>query len=248
MASNLNVAIIGDNELAKTLRSLCLASNSIRLSEHDNSFGETADIVIETTNSDLDRKKIKLQEAERLTRSDALILSSALGVTATQSASWLSYPERLIGFAAFATFDHAELVEIAPGLQTEESYLERAKEFFKLLGKKTETVQDEVGFVFARILAMIINEAAFALMEGTASAVDIDTAMRKGTNYPLGPLEWADAIGIDDVYAVLTGLQREMGEDRYRPAPLLRKMIYAGRLGKKSGRGFYTYSTKEVTS
>lgn len=102
-------------------------------------------------------------------------------------------------------------------------------------------MQDEVGLVYARILSLIINEAAFGLMEGIASPQDIDTAMRQGTNYPMGPLEWADTVGVDDIVAVLNGLHREIGEDRYRPAPLLRKLLYAKRLGLQSGRGFYTY-------
>jgi 3-hydroxybutyryl-CoA dehydrogenase len=91
------------------------------------------------------------------------------------------------------------------------------------------------------VLALLVNEAAFALSEGVARARDIDLAMKKGTNYPFGPLEWADEIGIDQIIAILLGLQRELGEDRYRPAPLLRKMSYAGFLGQASARGFYLY-------
>jgi 3-hydroxybutyryl-CoA dehydrogenase len=102
-------------------------------------------------------------------------------------------------------------------------------------------VPDGPGLVFPRILCMIINEAAFALMEGVASAEDIDTAMKLGTNYPLGPLEWADRIGLDQVLGVLEGLQAEYGEDRYRPAPLLRQLVRAGHLGLSTGRGFYPY-------
>ncbi|WP_243633247.1 3-hydroxyacyl-CoA dehydrogenase family protein [Paenibacillus xerothermodurans] len=106
---------------------------------------------------------------------------------------------------------------------------------------KRQWVADETGAVFPSILSMIINEAAFTWMEKAASAEDIDTAMRKGTNYPLGPLEWADDIGLDELLAVLSGLQRDLGEDRYRPAPILRKLVHAGWLGKRAGRGFYNY-------
>jgi 3-hydroxybutyryl-CoA dehydrogenase len=97
--------------------------------------------------------------------------------------------------------------------------------------------------VLARILCLIVNEAAAMLMEGAATARDIDTAMKLGTNYPHGPLEWADLLGVDFVYATLAGLRVEQDEDRYRPCPLLRKMVLAGRLGRKAGRGFFEYSS-----
>jgi 3-hydroxybutyryl-CoA dehydrogenase len=101
-------------------------------------------------------------------------------------------------------------------------------------------VKDAPGLVFPRILSLIVNEAARSLDEGVAAG-DIDTAMRLGVNYPAGPLGWADRAGLDEVLAVLEGLQRETGDDRYRPAPLIRKMVLAGRLGEASGRGFYDY-------
>ena len=102
-------------------------------------------------------------------------------------------------------------------------------------------MRDDAGLVLGRVLCLIINEAAAMLMEGVASARDIDTALKLGANYPRGPLEWADSMGVDFVYAVLRGLQEEQGEDRYRPAPLLRKMVLAGKLGRKSGSGFFDY-------
>jgi 3-hydroxybutyryl-CoA dehydrogenase len=107
-------------------------------------------------------------------------------------------------------------------------------------------VKDTPGLTFPRILSLIINEAARSLEEGVASAEEIDVAMRLGVNYPQGPLKWADQIGLDEVLAVLEGLQRETGEDRYRPATLMKKLVIAGFLGETSGRGFYTYKEGQV--
>jgi 3-hydroxybutyryl-CoA dehydrogenase len=246
MTTKLRVSIVGDGSLTesiimelKTRGHDVVPGNEIKKQEKD------IDLVIETTNLDLDQKKKNLQEIEPFIGQDVLILTTCLGVTATESASWLKYPGRLVGFAAFAPWEGAELIEVAPALQTNSAYLDHTRQFFQLLGKEIEIVDDEVGLVFPRILSLIINEAVFALTEGIASVEDIDTAMIHGTNYPMGPLAWADEIGIDDVYAVLAGLYRNLGEDRYRPAPQLRKMVHAGWLGKKSGKGFYNYKIEE---
>ncbi|MEB3100149.1 3-hydroxyacyl-CoA dehydrogenase family protein [Ferviditalea candida] len=241
MTNNLRVAILGRNALARTMHSLFSAVPNIEIHGITESSQGRFDAVIETTNLNLEQKREDLMLIERCVEDDTLILSSILGVTATQTASWLMHPYRLVGFAAFAKQDSSELIEIAPGLQTDTSYLERASQLIAYLGKDTETVGDEAGLVFPRILSMIVNEAAFAWTEKMASKEDIDTAMRKGTNYPMGPLEWADQVGLDDIYAVLSGLHRDLGEDRYRPAPILRKMVQAGWLGIQAGKGFYSY-------
>ena len=132
-------------------------------------------------------------------------------------------------------------MELAPALQTSTESLERAERFWKELGLEPVVVSDGPGLVRARIVCCLINEAVSALMEGIATAEDIDKAMRLGTNYPYGPLEWADYLGLDAVLGVMKGLFEEWGDDRYRPSPLLRRMVLAGRLGKKTGRGFYNY-------
>jgi 3-hydroxybutyryl-CoA dehydrogenase len=164
----------------------------------------------------------------------------------TQLASWVKKPERIVGFATFFPLKDRKLVELAPGLKTAETSLEQAEQLFKSLGKETVRVKDTAGLTFPRILSLIINEAARSLEEGVARAEEIDIAMRLGVNYPQGPLRWADQIGLEEVLAVLEGLERETGDDRYRPAPLLKKLVTAGFLGETSGRGFYSYHEGQV--
>ena len=171
-----------------------------------------------------------------------LILTAALGHSAAEAAADIHALHRVVGFAVLPPMQKGQAVELAATPWTEARALDQAGEFFRSVGLEPAVVPDGPGLVFPRILCMIINEAAFALMEGVASAEDIDTAMKLGTNYPLGPLEWADQIGLDQVLGVLEGLHQEYGEDRYRPAPLLRQLVRAGHVGRSAGRGFYTYT------
>ncbi len=171
-----------------------------------------------------------------------LILTAALGHSATEAAAGIHARHRVVGFAALPPLQKGQMVELAATPWTEELALQQAGEFFRSVGLESAIVPDGPGLVLPRILCMIINEAAFALMEGVASAEDIDTAMKLGTNYPLGPLEWADRIGLDQVLGVLDGLQAEFGEDRYRAAPVLRQLVRADHRGQSTGRGFYSYS------
>lgn len=182
-----------------------------------------------------------LAEASREMDPDALILAEAGPVLMTEAAAWTARPGRVVGFSALVPPAEAKLVEIAPGLQTDPAALEAAAAFWRARGKEVAVIRDGAGMVLPRILCMVINEAAVALAEGVAGAADIDTAMRLGLNYPHGPLEWADRIGIDRVHRQLSALQAELGDDRYRPAPLLKQMVLAGRLGRRAGIGFYRY-------
>ncbi len=171
-----------------------------------------------------------------------LILTAALGHSAAEAAADIHARHRVVGFATLPPLQKGQVVELAATPWTEAAALDQAGDFFRSVGLEPAIVPDGPGLVFPRILCLIINEAAFAVMEGVASAEDIDTAMKLGTNYPLGPLEWADRIGLDQVLGVLEGLQAEYGEDRYRPAPLLRQLVRAGHRGRFTGRGFYSYA------
>ncbi len=202
-------------------------------------------VAIEIHNESATTKRELLQALSNALSPDALILTSALNTSATQAASWVNNPDRVVGFGILPPL-HAHnktgyLVEVARALQTEETALQQAQQFWQNLGLETAVVADGPGLVRARTVCCIINEAASALMEGVATAADIDQAMQLGTNYPHGPLAWADHIGLDTVLGVMNGLFSEWGEDRYRPSPLLKRLVFAGKLGKKTGAGFYQY-------
>mgnify|MGYP001007252405 FL=1 len=164
---------------------------------------------------------------------DVVVLVEASTCPTTELASRTVSPARVVGFGGIPRVSRRRLVEVAPGLRTDPAATALAVRFFHSLGRDTEVVADGPGLVAARILACLVNEAAFALQEGVASAAGIDAAMRLGVNYPRGPLEWGDEIGPDVVLAVLEGLRQQTGEERYRPAPYLRKCVQAGeRLGQ----------------
>lgn len=204
-----------------------------------------ADVAIDLHNESADAKQELMLSLAQAIPEQALVLTSALPTSTTEAASWMANPRRVAGFGLLPPIKHGGIVEVTAGLQTGEGALQRAQTFWRDLDLEPVLVADGPGLVRARVVCCLINEAVSALMEGVASADDIDLAMKLGTNYPYGPLEWADMIGLDTVLGVVNGLFREWGDDRYRPSPLLRRMVAAGRLGKKSGRGFYRYEADE---
>ena len=212
-----------------------------------------ADVAIDLHNESADAKQELMLSLAQAIPEQALVLTSALPTSTTQAAAWMANPQRVVGFGLLPPIEPggetagstAGIIELTAGLQTAEHALQRAQTFWEGLDFQPVLVADGPGLVRARVVCCLINEAVSALMEDIASAEDIDLAMKLGTNYPYGPLEWADIIGLDTVLGVVDGLFREWGDDRYRPSPLLRRMVAAGRLGKKSGRGFYTYEADE---
>jgi 3-hydroxybutyryl-CoA dehydrogenase len=235
-----------DLELAEALTSAGSAVRRIDL-RRDLSTAETrealsdARTVVDMTALDHDAKRAAVSAFNSYAPSTASLVSFALTVSTTEIASWSTSPERVVGFGFLPPLADIKVLEVAPGLQTGEPARVAAQALAAALGKESALVSDGAGLVSARILAPIINEAAFSLMEGVATAQDIDTAVRLGVNYPHGPLEWADLIGVDLVYSIIRALHAEQGDDRYRPCPLLRKMVLAGWTGRAAGRGFFPY-------
>jgi 3-hydroxybutyryl-CoA dehydrogenase len=242
-----SLAVIGCGRLADELAALCREKGveAARPSE-PTALAATTTWVIDTESGPEGLKRPLLERLDANLPPSSLIMSCCLRFSTTAMASWTKHPERIVGFATFYPLQERKLVELAGGLRTSEGALTEAEELLKSLGKDTVRVKDAPGLIFPRILSLIINEAARSLEEGVAGAAEIDVAMRLGVNYPQGPLRWADQIGLNDVLAVLEGLESETGDDRYRPALLLKKLVLAGFLGETSGRGFYSYNEGQV--
>lgn len=187
-----------------------------------------ASVALELTNINHARKRKNLENLDSSLPPTAPIVSSSVTVSATEQCSWLNQKHRLVGIGALPTFVDKPLVEVAPTVFSPAETLDVVRRFFSSLGKDIELVQDRVGMVLPRILCQIINESIFAITDDIAAPKDIDTAMMLGANYPNGPIEWGEKIGIKQVYAVLNALQNDLKEDRYRVSPLLRQMAVAG--------------------
>ena len=172
---------------------------------------------------------------------DAILASNTSSISISALAGNLRRPDRFIGMHFMNPVPVMKLVEVIRGLQTSDETMESVVDLARGLDKTPVAVNDFAGFVSNRVLMPMINEAVFCLMEGVAEAESIDTVMKLGMNHPMGPLALADLIGLDTCLSILEVLQRDIGDDKYRPCPLLRKYVAAGWLGRKSGRGFHTY-------
>ena len=200
-----------------------------------------AHLLIEAATERLELKLRILRQLDEIADDDAVIATNTSSISITQLAAVLRRPQRFIGVHFFNPVPLMALVELIRGLQTDDVTHAAARGFVERVGKTAVDVRNSPGFVVNRLLVPMINEAVFVLQEGVASAADIDAAMKLGCNHPIGPLALADMIGLDTVLAVMQVFYDGFNDPKYRPAPLLKEMVDAGRLGRKSGHGFYPY-------
>ena len=201
-----------------------------------------AQLVIEAATENLDLKLRVLQQIAAQVSADCAIASNTSSLSITQLAASVSQPERFIGLHFFNPVPVMGLIEVIRGLQTSNTTHALALEMATRLGKTAITAGNRPGFVVNRILVPMINEAILVLQEGLASAEDIDAGMRLGCNQPIGPLALADLIGLDTLLAIMEAFYEGFNDSKYRPAPLLKEMVAAGYLGRKTGRGFHAYA------
>jgi 3-hydroxybutyryl-CoA dehydrogenase len=202
---------------------------------------EDVQLVVEAVPEKLELKEAIFTELDEKAPAEAILATNTSSISITEIAAFTKRPEKVIGMHFMNPVPMMKLVEVIRGLATDDETTLTVMELSKELGKTPVEVNDFPGFVSNRVLMPMINEAVFALMEGVAEAEAIDTVMKLGMAHPMGPLALADLIGLDICLSILEVLHRDIGDDRYRPCPLLRKYVAAGWLGRKSGQGFYSY-------
>lgn len=227
-------------------KGVATADEKIQTLKHISSTTNVADLakvdlVIEAATENESVKIKILQGVEAVLRPETIIATNTSSLSITKLAAATKRPDKMVGMHFFNPVPMMALVEIIRGLQTSEATIDAVTELAKALGKTPIGVKNSAGFVVNRILCPMINEAIFVYSEGLASAAEIDEGMKLGCNHPIGPLALADLIGLDVLLAVMDVLYRAFEDPKYRAAPLLKEMVDAGYLGRKSGRGFYTY-------
>lgn len=199
------------------------------------------DLVIEAVIENMELKKELYEDLDRICKPEAVLASNTSGLSITEMASATKRPDKVVGMHFFNPVPVMKLVEVIMGAETSIDVFQLIMDISRKMGKDPIAVNEAPLFVVNRILVPMINEAAYVLMEGVANAEDIDKGMMLGANHPIGPLALADLVGLDVLIAVQDTLYKETGDSKYRACPLIRKMVRAGHLGRKSGKGFYSY-------
>ena len=233
-----------DNEIARW--TLTPSEKKAIQSRIDVSFEDTdvqyVDIVIEAVNESFDTKSRVLKKADELCPEKTIFITNTAALSITQLAAETNRPDKIIGMHFLNPVPKIPLVELVRARKTSDETMVIVKEFAKVLDKTAVEVYEYPGYVTTRVIIPLINEAMHIVMEGVATAEGVDTAMRLGYNFPIGPLALADQIGLDELFSWMEALFKELGDFKYKPCPLLRKMVRDGKLGRKSGSGFYKYN------